>query len=145
MSDTKQYADASGQVQQFGKDAAVVTMAEANGQQVARFTIKTGNGTLMGLTLWPEFHKYLPYIKRGSFVAVHGAYSSNVNNGKQYHNISVQTIAITPALDPEPREQVNVPAQQVVAAPVADAGPVQASTVAAPVAVAAPAGTNLTF
>lgn len=146
MSD-KQYAEAIGIVQQFGKDKPTVTQAEANGQTVYRFTIKASNGTLLGITLWPEFAHAVPAIVRGALVAVNGSYSSNVgSNGTTYHNISAQTLAITPVVPKVERPVENA----VQAGPVAQAAPAAApvAQAAAPVQAAAPAaapGSPLTF
>lgn len=142
MSDT-QYAEAIGLIQQFGKDKPAVERKQLNdGQTVTRFTIKTGSGALIGVTLWPEFDHVLPHLQRGALVGVSGKYSSNTNQntGVVYHSISANTLALGPAIQKAERPVVN--AQPAQAAPVAQAAvaPVAEAPVAAPVP-----GSNLTF
>lgn len=139
MSD-KQYAEAMGLVQQFGKDKPAIEAKQLNdGQTVHRFTIKTSSGALIGVTLFPELAHAAQYIQRGAMVGVNGTYSSNVGqNGTTYHSIAASTLSIAPAIQRQERAVVNQ--QPQAAAPVAT-DPVQA---AAPVAQAAP-GSSLTF
>ena len=114
-----QYADAIGAVQQFGKDKPIVTTGDANGQQVSRITIKVAGGTLLGVTLGPEYAHVVPHINRGALVAVNGSYSENVSNGTTYRSIFANSLAIVPAVERKEREVVN---QQSTAEPVAAGG-----------------------
>jgi hypothetical protein len=106
MSDSKKVVVASGMVQQFGKDAEIVTEKDVNGQTVREFTIKTASQKLIRISVWDRHDDF--EVDQGDSVWVEGSYSEfDGKNGNTLRSISAYDLTITPKVGKQEREVVN--------------------------------------
>ncbi len=122
MASDKTYVVATGMVQAFTKDgvkqAAVEARTTKSGQVVHGFTIKTPTQKYISVSLFEEYAAVADQIKEGYGVMVEGSYTSNMSNGKEYHNVSALRLVVIPCVARAERDVVN-PVAPTAAAPVA--------------------------
>jgi hypothetical protein len=79
-----------------------ITEREVTGKTVRNVPMKltnSANDTIISVTLWPGLDSV--EVNRGDFIVVEGKYKSAESNGKMYHNLSANSIAVFPMVKSE--------------------------------------------